>query len=248
MPSDHRCSSGLVSGVGVEVAGLVPAARSWRRTRRRRRCACRAVRMVGVEQRTTRPRRHAASTSDQGREDAPDATRVEGGEAESARVRGRQDDRRDQVARDDEEDVDADEAARDQVAETRGSRSPPGSRRHAARRRRVGTRARSSAGGERGDDGLLDQIVNGAEVIAPLAADVGSRRRDHDQVQIANHENELSAVPPRIKRVAATELADPPAVAVFAIAAPARPAARDDRSSIHDFGSTSRPSTRPSFS
>ena len=64
------------------------------------------------------------------------------------------------------------------------------------------------------DDVPLDQVEDRPAVIAPLVA--GTRRRcGHDhQVEIAEHENVLSAVAPREACLAPAEITDPPAVAI----------------------------------
>jgi hypothetical protein len=99
-----------VLGRGVEVAGLVPEQEVGRRQGRRGGALAEVPQVVGEEDERAEDERDE-DHGEQGREDASHPALVEGQEGEAARLEVAQDDRGDQVAGDDEEHVDADEAA-----------------------------------------------------------------------------------------------------------------------------------------
>ena len=84
---------------------------------------------------------HRAEHDDQRREDAPDPPVVEAEQAEAPKLEFARDDAGDQKARDHEENIDADEAARHRLRERRESSAPASPRWRGGRRHRAGIAA-----------------------------------------------------------------------------------------------------------
>jgi hypothetical protein len=115
MPSDQRCSSGLLPDA-IEIAGLQQQGDIGEE--------CRAGNDVGAQLRIggrqhPQPAQHQGRRQhhDQGREDPPDPPDIEGHETEALLIQFARDNACDQKAGNDEEDIDADEAARQSLRE-----------------------------------------------------------------------------------------------------------------------------------
>jgi hypothetical protein len=109
-PQRPQVQQGLGTGGGVEVAHLRPVKQIGGEACPAGHVLAQLPVLVG-EQRKPAEGQAGEHHGQQRREDAPDAPRIEAGHAEPALLQFAQQDARDQVAGNDEEDVDADEAA-----------------------------------------------------------------------------------------------------------------------------------------